>query len=246
MITFEDCGKYACITLNRPEVRNALNRAAHTELQNVLRQCLGRYPAVILTGAESFFCTGTDADEQREGGAADPQYARQGQAWIETLDMIRKHPSVFIAAVNGAALGEGVSLINACDLAIAAENAEIGMPEITSASYPAVAGPTTQLRILRKHASWMILTGNCIDGKTAARWGLVNTAVSGNKLMDEARAVAENIAQFNPTTIDWTKKAIDDIPSHISDWTAALEYGRVITAVVQNQIGKDKVMPKKF
>ena len=47
-------------------------------------------------------------------------------------------------------------------------------------------------------------------------------------------------------TVDWTKKALDDIPAHVSDWTAALEYGRVVTAVIQNQIGKENVMPKKF
>ena len=53
--------------------------------------------------------------------------------------------------------------------AVAAEDAKIGMPEVSAASYPALAGPTTQLRILRKHASWMILTGRAIDGRTAAR-----------------------------------------------------------------------------
>jgi enoyl-CoA hydratase/carnithine racemase len=246
MVVLEDCGKYACIALNRAEKRNALSRAAQLEFQDVLRRCVGRYPAIILTGAGPAFCAGTDPDEQREGGAADQEFSRQGQSWIEILDMIRKHPSVFIAAVNGEALGDGVSLINVCDLALAAEDAQIGLPEITSDSYPAIAGPTTQLRILRKHASWMILTGKRIDGRTAARWGLVNMAVPGERLMDEARTVAENIAEFNPVTIDWTKKAIDDIPAHVSDWTTALEYGRVITAVIQNRIGKDKVMPKKF
>ncbi|MBI4195876.1 MAG: enoyl-CoA hydratase/isomerase family protein [Betaproteobacteria bacterium] len=246
MIVLEDCGKYACITLNRADRRNALNRVAQLEFQSVLRQCVGRFPSVLLTGAGPAFCVGTDPEEGRDAGAHDPEFSRQGQSWIETLDMIRKHPAVFIAAVNGEALGDGVSLINVCDLAIAAEDAGIGLPEITSARYPALAGPTTQLRILRKHASWMILTGKRIDGRMAARWGLVNMAVPGSRLMDEARAVAENIAKFNPVTIDWTKKAIDDIPAHVSDWTAALEYGRVITAVVQNQIGKDKVMPGKF
>jgi enoyl-CoA hydratase/carnithine racemase len=238
VVNIQDCGKYACITLDR----KTLDLAAQRELQSVLKQSTGRYPAIILTGTGSSFCAGIERGEA--GGASG--FSRQGDSWIDTIEMIRKHPSVFIAAVNGDALGDGVSLINVCDLAIAAEDAQIGMPEIASASYAETAGPTTQLRILRKHASWMILTGKPIDGRTAARWGLVNMAVPASRLMDEARAVAENVAKFNATTIDWTKKAIDDIPSHVSDWTAALEYGRVITAVVQNQIGKDKVMPKKF
>jgi len=243
-VLVEDCGSYACITLNRPQQRNALDSAAQLELQAVLRQCVGRYAAIVLTGAGETFCTGVGSEDASSPGAA--RFSRLGQTWIETVEAIRKHPSVVIAAVRGAALGEGVTLINACDLAIAAEDAEIGLPEITRAAYPEGAGPSTQLRILRKHASWMILTGKPVDGRTAARWGLVNLAVPAERVLDEARAVAENIAKFNPTTVDWTKKAIDDIPSHVSDWTAALEYGRVITAVVQNQIGKDKVMPKKF
>jgi enoyl-CoA hydratase/carnithine racemase len=239
-VLMEDCGNYARVTLSRA----VLDRAAQLALQDILKQSAGRYAALVLTGANGTFCTGI-----AEEAPADPalaRFSRQGQTWVDTVEAIRKHPSVMIAAVTGAALGEGVSLINACDLAIAAEDAQIGLPEITNARYPETAGPSTQLRILRKNASWMILTGRPIDGRTAARWGLVNVAVPADRVMEEVRAVAESIAKFNPVTVDWTKKALDDIPSHISDWTAALEYGRVITAVVQNQIGKDKVMPKKF
>ncbi len=241
LVTLEDCGKYACITLNRPDKQNVLNRAAQLQLQDALKQCVGKYAALILTGADDAFCAGIESDTEPHA-----EYSRQGHTWSETIEAIRKHPSAIIAAVNGLALSEGVSLINVCDLAIMVDSAELGMPEITQSSYPTIAGPSTQLRILRKHASWMILTGKRIDGRTAARWGMVNLAVARDKLMEEARAVAENIAKFNPVTVDWTKKAIDDVPSHISDWTAALEYGRAITAVVQNQIGRENFMPKKF
>jgi len=240
-ILFEDCGQHACITLNRAGKRNALDRAAQLELQKVLKESVGRYAAIIVTGAGSSFCAGLDTDSD----APETDFSRQGNTWVDTIEAIRKHPSVMIAAVNGEALGDGVSIINACDLAIAAEDAQIGMPDITRAAYAETAGPSTQLRILRKHASWMILTGRSIDGRTAAKWGLVNVAVPAAQVMAEARAVAEGIAKFNPVTVDWTKKALDDIPSHVSDWTAALEYGRAVTAVVQNRIGKDKVLWNK-
>ena len=240
-VLFEDCGQYACITLNRADKRNALDRASQLKLQEVLRLSVGRYAALILSGAGASFCAGLDS----EGDAPETDFSRQGNTWIDTIEAIRKHPSVVIAAVNGEALGDGVSLINACDLAIAAEDAQIGLPDITRAAYPETAGPSTQLRILRKHASWMILTGRNIDGRTAAKWGLVNVAVPADRVMEEAREVAQGIAKFNPVTVDWTKKALDDIPSHVSDWTAALEYGRAITAVVQNRIGKDKVLWNK-
>jgi enoyl-CoA hydratase/carnithine racemase len=249
LVTLEDHGGYAVVTLNRPDKRNAMSTAAQIALQDILRDMVGRFPVAILTGAGPAFCAGIDLKERRErlaNGEVEPEYSRQGHRWIETIEMIRKHPTVFIAAVNGHALGGGVSLINVCNLAIAAEDAQIGTPEITFASYPTAAGPTTQLSILRKHASWMILTGKLIDGRTAARWGLVNAAVPRERLMDEAIAVAEQIAKFNPVTLDWTKKALDDIPSQVSDWTAALEYGRGVTSVIQNRLGVDKVTPKKF
>ncbi len=249
LVLLEDFGSYACITLNRPEKRNAMSTAAQMQLQDVLRRCVGRYAAAVITGAGVAFCSGIDLKERRErleGGDAPKEYSRQGHSWIETIEAVRKHPTVFIAAVNGVALGGGVALINACDIAIASETAMIGTPEVSFASYPTVAGPTTQLRILRKHEAWMILTGKSIDGITAAKWGLVNKAVPQADLLDEAKALAAHIAQFNPVTLDWSKKALDDIPSQVSDWTAALEYGRAVTSVIQNQIGKENVTPAKF
>lgn len=249
LIKLDEYDGYACITLNRPDKRNALNTAMQKELQDVLDGMVGRFAAAVITGSGSAFCSGIDLKERRqklEAGEAPAEYSRQGHSWIETIEKIRRHPTVFIAAVNGHALGGGMSLINVCDLAIAGEDVAIGMPEIAFASYPTVAGPTTQLRILRKHASWMILTGKRIDGKTAMRWGLVNKAVPLESLMDEALGLAAHIAKFNPTTLDWSKKALDDIPSQVADWTAALEYGRVVTSVIQNQIGKENVTPKKF
>ncbi len=249
-VILEDCGGYACITLNRPDKRNAMNTAAQMQLQDVLKQCLGKFAVAIITGAGAAFCSGIDLKERRErlqsGEPPPAEYSRQGHSWVETIETIRKHPMVFIAAVNGHALGGGVALINVCDLAIAAEDAQIGTPEVTFASYPTVAGPTTQLRILRKHASWMILTGKLIDGRTAAKWGLVNRAVPKEALMEEAHALAKHVAQFNPVTLDYSKKALDDIPSQVSDWTAALDYGRVVTTVIQNKIGRENVTPKKF
>jgi enoyl-CoA hydratase/carnithine racemase len=248
-ILLEDRGDYAILTLNRPEKRNAMSDAAQDLLKQLLRDTVGRFSAIVLTGAGTAFCSGIDLKERRErleNGTTRPEYSRQGHSWIETIEAIRTHPAVFIAAVNGHALGGGVSLINVCDLAIAAETAQIGMPEITFASYPTVAGPSTQLRLLRKHASWMILTGKPIDGITAAKWGLVNKAVPADQLMAEACALADQVGKFNPVTLDWSKKALDEIPGHVSDWTAALEYGRSVTSVIQNQLGKDKVTPKKF
>jgi enoyl-CoA hydratase/carnithine racemase len=237
-ITLTAHGLHGCITLHRA----VLDRGDLKVLQDILTETTGRYSAIVMTGSNGAFCEGFDLS----GAGGGTEYSRQGHTQTEIVEAIRKHPAVFIAAVNGTALSDGVSLINVCDLAIAAEGAEMALPEIGQATYPAVAGPSTQLRILRKHASWMILTGKRVDAPTAARWGLINTVVPAAALMDEAHAVAERVAALNPVTVDWSKKAMDDIPSHVSDWTAALEYGRAVTAVIQNQIGRENSMPKKF
>ena len=176
-VVLEDCGAYACITLSR----STLDTAAQQQLQDVMRESVGRYPVIILTGTGKSFCEGFGAEA--EAGGARSEFSRQGHSITDTVEAIRKHPSVFIAAVNGDAIGDGVSLINVCDLAIAAEDAQIGLPEITKAGYPTIAGPSTQLRVLRKHASWLILTGKRIDGRTAARWGMVTSAVPADRVM---------------------------------------------------------------
>src|SRR5512145_310672 len=97
-VAFEDCGSYGCITLNRPGKRNVLDRGAQLELQDVLRQCVGKYAAIVLTGAGEAFCTGIE-HEERSGDPAS-RFSRQGQTWVETVEAIRKHPSVVIAAVR--------------------------------------------------------------------------------------------------------------------------------------------------
>ena len=91
LVVLEDCGNYACITLNRPAKQNALNRAAQVQLQDILKQCVGRYAAVILTGAGSSFCAGVDADEARDwkesdgpahGGASPHMLVAFPQSWM--------------------------------------------------------------------------------------------------------------------------------------------------------------------
>jgi enoyl-CoA hydratase/carnithine racemase len=109
-----------------------------------------------------------------------------------------------------------------------------------------VAGASTQTRVLRKNAAWPILTGRRISAQEAVEIGMINMVVPGDRLLDEAKALASHIAQFNPVSLDWCKKALDQIPSHISDWPVALEYGRTVTSIIQQQIGKDQVSPDKF
>jgi len=167
--------------------------------------------------------------------------------WYDTIGtIIRNHPSIFIVAVNGLCLGAGVTLVNIAELALASESAEIGIPQVSFGIYPGVAGASMQSRVLRKHAAWPILTCNRISAQDALDQGVVNMVVPDDRLMEEARALAAHIAQFNPITLDWCKKALDQIPGHITDFSVALDYGRTVTSIIQQQIGKDAVSPAQF
>lgn len=226
-------GDVGTIVIDRAEKRNAMNRETRTGLKAAMDAMRNRCRVVVLTGAADSFCAGIDLKER----VADQKEGRDTavQEWTELNLEIRQHPSIFIAAVNGLALGGGATLINVCDLAVAAETAEIGMPELGLAIYPGLAGPSTQLSISRKRAAQMILTTERIDGRTAAEWGLVNKAVPAASLMDEAGALAARIAAFDPVALTASKQAIDRIPATITDWRQAFAYGELTNAWIRGR-----------
>jgi enoyl-CoA hydratase/carnithine racemase len=243
LILFEEHDRYAVITFNRPEKLNALSSPMVLQFQQRLEECRGRHSVIIVTARGKAFCAGVDLKERNE-------WVRKGakirgdnvrNKWYDTMGtIIRNHPAVFIAAVNGLAVGGGATLVNICDLAIMAEEAEIGVPQIRWGIYPGIAGASTQLRVLRKHAAWSIFTGDNLSAAAAVEMGIVNLAVPGAKLLDEAKALAAHIAQFEPVALDWCKKALDQIPSHFSEWTSALEYGRGVTSIITDQVAKSR------
>ena len=241
LILFDEYDKYSVITFNRPEKLNALSSPMVMQLQERLDECRGRHSAIVITARGKAFCAGVDLRERNE-------WVRKGakirgdnvrNRWYDTMGtIIRNHPAIFIAAVNGLALGGGATLVNVCDLAIMAEDAEIGVPQIRWGIYPGIAGASMQVRTVRKHASWPILTARSLNAAEAVDIGIVNAAVPGERLLDEAKALAAHVAQFDPIALDWCKKALDQIPSHIADWSVALEYGRGVDSIIQDQLGK--------
>lgn len=249
LVLFEDCGTYAVITFNRPEKLNALSSPMVQRFQEILGECRGRHAVIVVTGNGSAFCAGVDLKERnawvRSGAKMRGDSVRN--KWYDTIGtIIRNHPAIFIAAVNGLCLGAGTTLINICELAIMADDAEIGIPQVTFGIYPGVAGASIQTRVLRKHASMPILSGKRFGAEQAVDMGFVNMAVPREKLMEEAKALAAHVAQFDATALDWCKKALDEVPSQISSWPVALEYGRSVTNMIRDQIGKDKVVPSGF
>ena len=224
---------WAEITLNREDKRNAVDRATRSGMRDAFEACRDM-KAIVLTGTGASFCAGMDLKERQADVA---RGADSGpQEWIAVNMMIRRHPSVFIAAVNGLALGGGSTLINVCDLAIASEKASIGCPEMGFATYPGMAGPAAQLSgITRKRAAWMILTTQRVDGATAERWGMVNECVPHEMLLPRAREVAQMVAQFDAVALAESKQALDRIPAFITDWQQAMDHGQMVNATIRGR-----------
>lgn len=240
---------YAVITLNRPAKRNAMNAAAQAQLVAALedtRDCT----AIVLTGAgDVSFCAGVDLSERRGLGGSDGadsprQYAWGSDSWFEVQERILRHPAVFVAAVNGFALGGGLTLVNNCELAIAATTAQFGMPEMGLGTFPALAGPSTYHRLLPKHAAQLIFTAQRVDAATALGWGLVNEVVEPAQLLQRACEYAERIAGFDPVAVDYSKKAVREIAN--LDWSRSIEYGLRTGALIRGQTSTASSQVRKF
>lgn len=220
------------ITLNRPHKRNALDRAARQALRDALEECRDA-SVIVLTGAGGTFCAGMDLSQLATKSRADED--ELNQSWRTVQEDIRHHPAIVIASVAGYALGGGATLINTCDLAVVAEDAQIGTPEIGFGFYPGLAGPAAQLRLSAKRAAWMVLTAERIDGRTAEQWGMANLAVPAAELDRRTAELAERVAGFDPVALEWSKKALWQIPMHIGEWGAALEFGAYVNAEIHSR-----------
>jgi enoyl-CoA hydratase/carnithine racemase len=234
----------AQITMNRPEKHNALDAEARQGLLDALAQTAHRARVVVVTGAGRSFSSGMDLSQITEGSIADQD--ELNASWIAVLDGIRRHPAVFIAAARGYALGGGSTLINVCDLAVVARDTKIGMPEVGFGFYPGLAGPAAQLRLPHKRAAWMILTAQRIDGETAVDWGMANVAVDDADVETEAMALARSVARFDAVALEWTKKALWHVPTHITEWRSALEYGAYVNAQIHARTDTHEQALKDF
>jgi enoyl-CoA hydratase/carnithine racemase len=217
------------ITLNRPHKRNALDRQARQALREAFEECRDA-SVIVLTGAGGTFCAGMDLTQLATRSRADED--ELNESWRAVQEVIRHHPAIVIASVAGYALGGGATLINVCDLAVVAEDARIGTPEIGFGFYPGLAGPAAQLRLSAKRAAWMVLTADRIDGRTAVDWGMANLAVPAAELEERTTELARRIAGFDPVALEWSKKALWQIPMHIGEWRAALEFGAYVNAEI--------------
>jgi enoyl-CoA hydratase/carnithine racemase len=185
--------KVVLITLNRPDKRNALSIA----LRNEIDQCLAEMEeddsvsVVVITGASPSFCAGFD---RNEFFSQEPDHLK---ALMESTDRFHlrliNFPKPMVAAINGPAMGGGLDLAVLCDVRIASENAAFSHPEIKFGA-PTLFGPLAEI-IGGGLARDLCLSGRRIDAQEAHRIGLVSSVVPPDRLLNEAMAVADSIAE---------------------------------------------------
>ena len=179
-VLYEKKGAIAYVTLNRPKVLNALNKATIAELNEVFKDARddAAVRGVILTGAgDKAFAAGADISEMANDTPAEAEdKTRHGQRLTAVIENLGKP---VIAAVNGFALGGGCELAMACTIRLAVETAKFGQPEVTIGIIPGYGGTQRLPRLVGKgRALQLILTGDMIDAQEAYRIGLVNEIVA--------------------------------------------------------------------
>jgi len=201
----------ATVTINRPEVRNALNVATIRELDAAFRMVQNddAVRASILTGAGGkAFAAGADISEIAGLSVqAGTEFSREGQAVFGFIESLSKP---VIAAVNGFALGGGCELAMACTMRLAADNAVLGQPEVKLGLLPGYGGTQRLTRLVgRGRALRLLLTGDLIPADEALRIGLVDGVTPAATLVDEAEALARKIAVNAPLAIRSCLEAVN-------------------------------------
>jgi len=208
-VLLEKKGAVAKITINRPEKRNAINRAVIDGWSQVLKE-IETDPAikvVTATGAgDVAWSAGYDMDYLSSLFHGDP--SSPDDSGLELNEMIRNLSKVTIAVVNGFCLGGAVTMLLSHDLAIASDKAQIGLPEIFRGFPPRYVVGALVRAIPVKPAMEMLITGRNLGAAEAQQIGLVNRVVPAGELEATAQRWAEEIAQYDGITLNYTKKSV--------------------------------------
>ena len=198
----------ARLTISNPEKRGALDRALLESLMAALERLDAR--CVVLTGEGRAFCAGYDISELMREGYDDG--AEAGHPFPAALAAIEAYPYPVLAALNGATIGGGLELAITCDLRIAADTVQLGMPPAKLGVVYATAGLNRFLTTIGgARTRELFLTGRRIDAATAERWGLVNEVVEAEALPQAALALATEIAGNAPLSLRGNKAGIREL-----------------------------------
>jgi enoyl-CoA hydratase/carnithine racemase len=203
-------GRVWRLSFDRPKARNAISGPMVEELGAVLGEAATDPEArvVLLSGEGADFCAGADLGDL-DAAADGPGGMEYGGAFEDLLKAVGDHPLPVVAVVHGAALGAGCQIAVACDLAVAAADATIGIP---SARLGVVINYENVERLVLsvgpKRAAEMLVAGRTLTGEEAGDWGLVNEAVAPDALAERATALGERIAEAAPLSVRGSKRGI--------------------------------------
>ena len=199
------------VTLNRPQVANALNTQMGHDLYDVFGTLAidsGKTRCVVLTGAgEKAFCGGADLKERN--GISDEQWLAQHTLFERMFRAILDCPLPVIAAINGAAFAGGLELTLCCDFSYAVRNARFALTEVTLGIMPGGCGTQTLPRTVgERRAKEIIFTGEPFTAEQACEWGLVNRLCEPGEVLPLAHKVAQRICANAPLSVKQAKHAI--------------------------------------
>ncbi len=200
-------GPIALLTLNRPQALNALSPALIDELIHQLEACEAddAIRVIIITGAGRAFAAGADIKAMADASPIDMLTSGMIARWARIAAISKP----MIAAVNGYALGGGCELAMMCDIILASETAQFGQPEINIGIIPGAGGTQRLTRALGPYrAMELVLTGASISAHEAHAHGLVNRICPPERLLDEARQLAQTIAAKSPLAVRLAKEAV--------------------------------------
>lgn len=232
-VLVERSGGIVTLTLNKPDIRNAMTADLTDAFTAAIDDLRGDADArvLIVTGAGKAFCAGGDLSFIQPGpGASVPDIRAKMRAFYGKFLAVRDLEIPTIAAINGSAVGAGLCLAMACDLRIAAADAKLTAAFTKLGLHPGMAGTYLLSKLVGSaRAADLLFTSRVIDAGEAEAMGLVNRAVPGASLMDEARALAGEIAANAPIATRLVKRAIK--LAEKNDLETMLEYEALAQAV---------------
>ena len=225
LVEFDD--GVCLLTLNRPEKRNAMNPTLGEEITDALERLRNddRCRVLVITGAGESFCAGMDLKEffiELQDKPA--EYDRAHRVAVEWRGRtLRLFPKPTIAMVNGHCFGGAFTIVEGCDLAVAAEDAKMGLSEINFKMFPGGSVGKSMGNLLRPRDYMLYaLTGRPMSGQIAADIGLVNYAIPRDKLRDDVMALAREIADKDPSALQATREIYRN--SMDMEWDVAMDY----------------------
>jgi enoyl-CoA hydratase len=235
-VLYEKQGPIGLVTVNRPEVRNALNMAVFDGLDTILNMVSAdeEVKALIVTGAGDTFVAGADINELLGFDTGKGWRASRFQQSV--FNKVERMGKPSVAAINGLAMGGGLELALACTFRIASTKAKLGFPELGLGIIPAFGGTERSIRTVGyAKASELILLRSIIDSEEALKVGLVNLTAEPDQVLGKAREWAESLAGLSPVAVRLELELLRETEKAGIDQGLALESALGALAVASSE-----------